>query len=842
MHNPSPKILHILEHGRDLNSGYGFRSVHTFQAQRDRGWQPIVLTYPKRDECDKGDWKQPETIEGIRYYYRPLPRSGRLFSTLRKFRRQDVLADRIREVIGLENPDVLHAHSPVGDGVAALKAGRRTGIPVVYEMRSLWEEADVAHGVCDYGSRRFERLRALETWVCCNADAVVAISKNLKDHLEARGIAPSKISVAPNGVDFDSIKPAPPDAEYKEKWKLEGKQVVGYIGSFRSYEGLDLLVKVIARLAKIRPDLVLLLVGGGRRDVEAELKELVDKLDLRGRVIMPGWVPQERIPGVYGLLDLLAYPRKRLPLTELITPLKPLEAMAMGKALVASDVGGHRELIQPGHNGLFFSAGSEPALAEAISCLLDNPGVRDRLARQAAAWVRRERSWSETTSVYAAVYDRLATIAKDKTYSADIAVVCNTTRRGGVYRVASTLCNAWSRQGHNVCLIALHGYESFFHLEPFVRRLDAVASPATRPAARFRRKGERLLGRTLAGLAQFCPVKLSAKLLLHAGALWFSDRVRPLRAAVRKTNASVVVGFGGQANILTLLACRNLSCRLVISERNDLAYRRLNYPWKQLRAALYGRAARVTANTRAGLKMLETYVEKEKLSFLPNPILIVGAGADRPQESFVRRPCVLIVANLNWYKAHDILLQAFARLSPELSHWRLAIVGDGELEEQLTDQAAALGIATRVDWYGPVRDPFVYYRAASIFALPSRSEGMPNALMEAMSCSLPVVVSDASPGPLDLVKDGETGLVVPAENPAALATAIEALANNPLLRRRLGDAARLRVAEYDLSKVLAVWEPILWPQSEAPRSDVPAAPGAHIRVRRTSDRDSESML
>jgi glycosyltransferase involved in cell wall biosynthesis len=208
---------------------------------------------------------------------------------------------------------------------------------------------------------------------------------------------------------------------------------------------------------------------------------------------------------------------------------------------------------------------------------------------------------------------------------------------------------------------------------------------------------------------------------------------------------------------------------------------------------------------------MQAYVDKEKLAFVPNPIVHDENTEDPPIRSSCEAPFVLIVANLNRFKAHDVLLEAFARLSPQLSHWRLAVVGDGELERILPDQAKTLGIAARVDWYGLVRNPFVFYRTASIFALPSRSEGMPNALMEAMSCGLPVIVSDASPGPLDLVKNGQTGLVVPVDDSSALARAIESLANNPSLRKRLGDAARLRVAEYELSKVMAIWEPIIWP-------------------------------
>jgi glycosyltransferase involved in cell wall biosynthesis len=189
-------------------------------------------------------------------------------------------------------------------------------------------------------------------------------------------------------------------------------------------------------------------------------------------------------------------------------------------------------------------------------------------------------------------------------------------------------------------------------------------------------------------------------------------------------------------------------------------------------------------------------------------------------------PFVLIVAELDPLKAHDVLLEAFARLSPQLSHWRLAIVGDGKLEKPLRARADVLGIGNRVDWYGLVPNPFVFYRAASIFALPSRSEGMPNALMEAMSCGLPVIVSDAAPGLLDLVKNGQTGLVVPVEDPAALAKAIDLLASNRSLRKRLGDAARQRVSEYELSKVMEIWEPIILADPEI-RPATARVPGRH---------------
>ena len=422
-------------------------------------------------------------------------------------------------------------------------------------------------------------------------------------------------------------------------------------------------------------------------------------------------------------------------------------------------------------------------------------------------------------------------MTSDKSDRENLAVICNTTRCGGVYRVASNLCNAWSRQGRKVFLIALYDYPSFFHLEPSITRLDALPSPQDTVLARVRRKVENTLARCLSGLRHLCPFKISDYLLLNAGFFWFSHRVKPLRAAIQKTDASVVIAFGLQANILTILASRNLGRKLVISERNDAAYRRLEYPWEELRCGLYNRADIVTANTLGALETMQAYVDKEKLAFVPNPIVHDESGANTSRLSSFEAPLVLIVGNLDRLKGHDVLLEAFARLSPELSNWRLAIVGGGDEEKTLGEQVKALGIADRIDWHGRVGNPFVFYHAATIFALPSRSEGMPNALMEAMSCGLPVIVSNASPGPLDLVKDSETGLVVPVGDSFALAKAIELLASNAALRKRLGDAARKRVSEYESSKVMPIWERITATDSTANRQGVASIDAPHLLSR-----------
>ena len=287
---------------------------------------------------------------------------------------------------------------------SALRAGRALGLPVVYEVRAFWEDAAVDHGTDRVGSIRYRAIRAVETWACRSADRVVVICGAMVDELERRGLDRSGIDISWNGIDPGSFQPGEPDHEFAREHGLTGKRVLGFIGSFYGYEGLELLVSAMGVLRSRREDLRLLLVGGGPR--EDALREQIRREGLEQVVVLPGRIPKERIPGLYGLVDILVYPRYSTRLTELVTPLKPLEAMAMGKPLVASDIGGHRELIQQRRTGLLFSPGSVPALVEAIETVLDDEALRADLVREGRAWVETNRAWSLTTAVYQTVYAR----------------------------------------------------------------------------------------------------------------------------------------------------------------------------------------------------------------------------------------------------------------------------------------------------------------------------------------------------------------------------------------------------------------------------------------------------
>jgi glycosyltransferase involved in cell wall biosynthesis len=279
-------------------------------------------------------------------------------------------------------------------------------------------------------------------------------------------------------------------------------------------------------------------------------------------------------------------------------------------------------------------------------------------------------------------------------------------------------------------------------------------------------------------------------------------RVRMLRERIEHYRPSVVISFLGGANIQTILASQGLPCRVIISERNDPALQQLDPPWEFMRARCYQRADLITANSAGALDTLRIFVPSERLRQVPNPLSVPPCPAN-----VVRSGKRLVtVARLVEQKGIDVLLAAFALVAAEFPDWQLDLVGDGPLRGVLEAQAERLGIAGQVSFHGHLSPPFPVLYAASVFVLSSRFEGMPNAMLEAMGCGLPVVINSASPGPLEFVRDGETGLVVRPEDPLALATALRRVMKSKALRERLSEAS-LRIAQsLDVAKVAAIWD------------------------------------
>jgi PEP-CTERM/exosortase A-associated glycosyltransferase len=397
------RILHVLDHSIPLHSGYTFRTRSILREQQALGWETFHVTGSKQGPTKAAE----EDVDGLHFFRTP-QRDG-LFSKLPVLNQKEVidgLEQRLAEIIPLIKPDVLHAHSPSLNAIAALRAGKKFGIPVVYEVRAFWEDAAVDHGTASENGLRYKLTRWLETYALKNASAVTTICEGLRKDIVARGIAADKVTVIPNAVDIDKFAVGGvADLDLKHKLGLQGMRLIGFIGSFYAYEGLNVLLDAVPAMLARQPDLRVLLVGGGPQD--ANLRQQAKDLGIADKVVFTGRVPHEQVQQYYDLLDVLVYPRLSMRLTDLVTPLKPLEAMAQGRVLAASDVGGHLELIEHGKTGILFKADDPHSLAKEVGDLLAAQDSWPALRANGRRFVETERNWPVSVARYKQIYARL---------------------------------------------------------------------------------------------------------------------------------------------------------------------------------------------------------------------------------------------------------------------------------------------------------------------------------------------------------------------------------------------------------------------------------------------------
>ena len=400
------RILHILDHSVPLHSGYTFRTCEILSEQKRLGFETFQVTGPKHTLAARTDSEQ-EYTDGLHFYRTPLP-SG-LLAKLPIFNQWAVviaLQKRLQQIIKEIKPHVLHAHSPALNGKAAIRVSKQHNLPVLYEIRAFWEDAAVDHGTSSEWGTRYRVSRMLETSVIKQAAAVTTICEGLRSDIIARGIDARKVTVIPNAVNIEKFSLCESvDPILRQHLGLDGKTVLGFIGSFYAYEGLDVLLQALPKIRTVKSDVCILLVGGGPDD--AKLQRLVKTLDIEKHVVFAGRVSHDEITRYYDLVDLFVYPRLSMRLTELVTPLKPLEAMARGRLVVASDVGGHRELIRSGETGELFKAGDSEALAQAVIRLMLQKETWSRRCRVARHYVEQERTWSKSVAKYRTIYESL---------------------------------------------------------------------------------------------------------------------------------------------------------------------------------------------------------------------------------------------------------------------------------------------------------------------------------------------------------------------------------------------------------------------------------------------------
>jgi len=399
------RILHVLDHSLPMHSGYTFRTRAILKAQQALGFDVRGVTGLRHTDVGP----VVEEADGLLFHRASGSANGP--PVIREWREVSVFADAIENVARQWRPDVLHAHSPALCGQAALKVSRKLGIPLVYEIRAFWEDAAVGNGTGREGSIKYNLTRALENHVVREADAVVTICQGLKADLIARGTDAARITVMPNGVDLTLFgAPLERDAALARAlgFTIDGRScpVIGFIGSFYDYEGLDDLIAAMPALIAAQPDARLLMVGGG--PMEAALRQQAANSPAARAIRFVGRVPHHEVDRYYALCDVMAYPRKKSRLTDLVTPLKPLEAMAQGKIVAASDVGGHRELMADGVTGILFPPDDPARCAKALAGLLSQREHWDGYRRAGRAHVETRHDWATNARCYQDVYQILS--------------------------------------------------------------------------------------------------------------------------------------------------------------------------------------------------------------------------------------------------------------------------------------------------------------------------------------------------------------------------------------------------------------------------------------------------
>ncbi len=395
------KVLHVLDHSLPEVDGYAVRSAYVAKSQAAAGLQPSIVTSAAHESVGG----VAEVFDGITYH-RSLPKADLRVPFAREWRRVRSLSLRIAEVAREERSDLIHAHSPCLWGEAAARAAGALCLPFVYEVRGFWEDAAVDRKKTSPRSLRYRLSRGLETRVAKAAKAVVVIANPLGDDLVGRGIDPRKIFHVPNGADTARFRPQPTSVDLRNRLSLEGKFVVGFVGSLFVWEGVEDLVRAARGIVERMPNAILLIVGRGEQLASA--RALVEKTGLDQWVKLVGAVPHDEVADYYSVMDVVVYPRKSTRNTELVTPLKPLEAMSMGKTVLGSDVGGIRELV-PDNAGRFFRAGDVADLVTKCVELGQDPESRARFGQRARQHVIKRHQWDSLTQRYIDLYGQITT-------------------------------------------------------------------------------------------------------------------------------------------------------------------------------------------------------------------------------------------------------------------------------------------------------------------------------------------------------------------------------------------------------------------------------------------------
>ncbi|MGJ7457338.1 glycosyltransferase [Halomonas sp. RA08-2] len=403
MANSGQKICYVLHNSLPYSSGgYAIRAQGVAEGLRENGFEVVGLTRPGypvdiiSGPCRDDIETKPDNVNGI-FYHRIISPKRR---ELKAVDYVDISAIKIQEKIEEFNPDIIMAASNYICAFPALIAARKKNLPFIYEVRGFWEVSKASREPGYHGSVEYKVQEAMEAFVANSADHVFTLTKAMKQELVGRGVDESKITLLPNCCDTSRFYPKPPDAELKKELGIfRDTAVIGYIGTFVKYEGLDDLLEACSILYGRGLDFALLLIGsedtsgGGRGPIAEKIISIAREGGFSDRLIMPGRVPHQEVERYYSIVDIAPFPRKPLPVCEMVSPMKPLEAMSLEKPVIVSSVSALSEMVVDQYNGLIFDKGDIVDLADKLEVLLNNPQLRDEMGKNGRQWTCNERDW-----------------------------------------------------------------------------------------------------------------------------------------------------------------------------------------------------------------------------------------------------------------------------------------------------------------------------------------------------------------------------------------------------------------------------------------------------------------